>query len=243
MTHVPQNFKILAVDDNRVTRTIVQNALDNAGYNVMMADSGEAALAAIHKFGLPHLAVVDLNMPGMSGFELCDKVLEFSDLPIIMLTAVDDEETVIRGIDYYAEDYMVKPFNPSELISRIGRILRRIGSFSYTLDPTVIIDDHLQINFPERIATVAGTEIPLTPTESKLLYILMRNAGHTVTTSFLLKRIWPMDEAFEDRLHAHIYRLRRKVEINPKSPNYIMSQWGTGYMFPLPKESKIGAMY
>ena len=242
MVHEPQNFKVLAVDDNVVTRRIVENALGNAGYTVMMAESGEHALDIIRKVGLPHIAVVDLNMPGMSGFDLCDKILEFSDLPIIMLTAVDDEATVIRGIDYYAEDYMVKPFNPSELISRVGRILRRIGNFSYTLDPTVRIDDRLQINFPERIAIVEGKEISLTPTETKLLYILMRNAGRTVTTAFLLKRIWPMDEAYEDRLHAHIYRLRRKVEVSPKKPNYVMSQWGTGYMFPLPEDVKVGAM-
>lgn len=242
MVHDPQKYKILAVDDNPVTRKIVESALTKAGYNALMAESGEAALALIQKFGLPHLAIVDLKMPGMNGFELSDKILEFSDMPIIMLTAIDDEATVIRGIDYYAEDYIVKPFNPSELISRVGRILRRLGDFSYTLEPSVRIDDRLQILFAERVAIVEGKRVTLTPTETKLMYILMRNAGRTVTTEFLLKRIWPMDEAYEDRLHAHIYRLRRKIEISPKKPNYVISQWGTGYIFPLPEGIEVGAM-
>ena len=148
-----------------------------------------------------------------------------------MLTAIDDEETVVFGLDRYAEDYIVKPFRAAELVARVRRVLRRMGDFAYTLEPVIKVDDNLQIDFPNRKAFVRERPVQLTPTEAKLLYILMRNAGRTVTNGFLLRRVWPMDDAFEDRLHTHIYRLRRKIEASPKEPHYIISDWGTGYSF------------
>ncbi|HIP73914.1 MAG TPA: response regulator transcription factor, partial [Anaerolineae bacterium] len=122
----------------------------------------------------------------------------------------------------------------AELAARIRRVLRRVGDFSYTLDPLITVDDYLQVDFPERKAIVNQQAVNLTPIESRLLYILMRNAGHTVTNHFLLNRAWPTEDAYEDRLHTHIYRLRRKIEPNPKEPKYVISQWGSGYTFPAP---------
>lgn len=148
-----------------------------------------------------------------------------------ILVVDDDEETVVYGLDHFAEDYIVKPFRAAELIARVRRVLRRIGDFAYTLDPIVRVDDNLQIDFPNRQAIVRQQPVSLTPTETKLLYILMRNAGRTVTNDFLLRRVWPQDEAYEDRLHTHIYRLRRKIEISSKKPYYLVSEWGTGYTF------------
>ena len=229
--------KILAVDDNSYILRGVKQALEREGYEVVTAVSGEEALSLIKKTGLPHLALVDLNMPGMDGFELCEAIFTFSDLPIIMLTAIDDEQTIVESLDKYAEDYITKPFRPAELAARVRRVLRRVGSFNYTLDPVIAVDDYLQVDFPERKAIVNRQEVNLTPTESRLLYILMRNAGHTVTNHFLLKRAWPMEDAYEDRLHTHIYRLRRKIEPNPKDPKYVISQWGAGYTFPAPNQS------
>jgi DNA-binding response OmpR family regulator len=222
---------ILAVDDSPYILDAVRMTLEENGYIVLTAASGEEALGQINRNGLPHLALVDLNMPGMDGFELSAKLLEFSDLPIIMLTAIDEEETVIYGLEHYAEDYVIKPFRAGELLARVRRVLRRIGDFAYTLAPVVQVDDNLQVDFPNRKAIVHQKPVQLTPTESKLLYILMRNAGRTVTNNFLLRRVWPQDEAFEDRLHTHIYRLRRKIEASPKQPYYIVSSWGTGYTF------------
>ncbi|MCA9981475.1 MAG: response regulator transcription factor [Anaerolineales bacterium] len=228
--------RILAVDDNMQTLQIVRHTLERGGFDVITAASGADALNMINRHGLPHLALVDLRMPGMDGFELCQALQEFSDIPVIILTAENEEETVVKGIEEYAEDYMIKPFRPSELVARINRVLRRIGDFAYTLAPTIDVDDFLSVNFPSREAIVGGESVSLTPTETKIIYILMRNAGQTVTTDFLLRRIWPLESAYEDRLHVHVHRLRRKVEQNPSKPRYIVSKRGLGYTFPKPKE-------
>ncbi len=228
--------RILAVDDNPYTLRIVEVALSKAGFEVSTASSGQEALGTIQRSGIPHLAIVDLNMPGMDGFQFCKAVHQFSDMPIIMLTAVNEEDTVIRGIEEFAEDYIVKPFSPGELVARVRRVLRRIGTFSYTLDPIVQVDDYLQVDFPGRKAIVQGEKVSLTPTEAKLLYLLMRSAGRVVTTEFLLRRLWPLEEGYEDRLHVHVHRLRRKVEKNHKKPLYVISERGTGYTFPSQQE-------
>jgi len=225
---------ILVVDDSPYIVQAVEHTLRPAGFEVRTALSGEDALTNIKRYGLPHLALVDLNMPGIDGFQLCEAIHEFSDLPVIMLTAIDDEATVVHGLDNFAEDYIVKPFRAAELVARVKRVLRRMGDFAYRLDPIVHIDDDLQVDFPNRQAVVRQETIPLTPTETKLLYILIRNAGRTVTNNFLLRRVWPEDDAFEDRLHTHIYRLRRKIEKSTKEPYYILSDWGTGYIFIKP---------
>ncbi|MCA9976607.1 MAG: winged helix-turn-helix transcriptional regulator, partial [Anaerolineales bacterium] len=112
----------------------------------------------------------------------------------------------------------------------------RMGDYSYTLDSTTRIDDRLLINFPKREALVAGEAVSLTPTETKLLYILVRNMGRIVTTDFILNRLWPMENAQEDRLHVHIHRLRRKIEVNPEEPAYIIAERGTGYIFRIQPE-------
>jgi DNA-binding response OmpR family regulator len=232
--------KILAVDDNAYTLRIVQHTLERAGYQVMTAVSGQDALQLINRHGIPHLAVVDLHMPIMSGFEFCHAVREFSDMPVIMLTAVNTEETIIEGLEKYAEDYIIKPFNPNELVARIKRVLRRMGDYTYTLDAITQVDDRLSINFPNREALLDGESVSLTPTETKLLYILVRNAGRIVTTEFLLNRIWPMEDAHEDRLHVHVHRLRRKIEIDHNDPHYIVAERGTGYRFAVSVKEQPG---
>jgi DNA-binding response OmpR family regulator len=226
--------KILVVDDNAYTLRIVSHTLQQAGYNVSTVASGEEALRNIVEQGLPHLAIVDLHMPpGMSGFEFCRSVHQYSDLPIIMLTAVDDENTVLEGLEKHAEDYIVKPFSPGELVARVRRLLQRMGAFAYPLASLTHVDDRLQIDFPKRRAVVEGQPVSLTPTETKLLYILMRNAGRTVTTEFILRRLWPAEAAYEDRLHVHLHRLRRKIEAKngEDRERYIISERGTGYIF------------
>ena len=198
---------------------------------MVAATSGQSALEVIAQRGLPHLAIVDINMPGMNGFEFCKAVQQFTDFPVILLTAVDEEETIIRGIQYFAEDYVTKPFSPRELVARVERVLRRIGDFAYALDPLIRIDERLAIDFAHQQVTVENQVNSLTPTETKLLFILMRNAGHTVSTDFLLRRLWPLDEVFEDTLRVHIYRLRQKIEANPTKPMYIVTDRGQGYSF------------
>jgi DNA-binding response OmpR family regulator len=180
------------------------------------------------------MAIVDIHMPpGMSGFEFCRTVHQFSDLPVIMLTAVNEESTVVEGLEEHAEDYIIKPFNPGELIARVKRVLQRMGDFAYPLQSLTRVDERLRIDFPGRQALVNNKPVSLTPTETKLLYILMRSAGHTVNTDFILRRLWPLEPAYEDRLHVHMHRLRRKIEDKKDKtrPRYITSERGVGYTF------------
>lgn len=227
--------RILVVDDDQAIRRLLKDKLEGAGYEVWTAASGDHALEAIERRGMPHLAVVDINMPGMNGLRFCEAVQQFSDLPVIMLSAVDEEETVVASILRYAEDYVTKPFSPRELVARVQRVLRRIGDYSYTWDVEVRVDDFLVVDIPHQRALVGGQAVALTPTESKLLYLLMRNAGHTVTTDFLLRRLWPMEDVFEDTLRVHIHRLRQKIEPAPAQPRYVLTQRGVGYNFPAHK--------
>ena len=234
---IMMEHKILAVDDNAYTLRIVKHSLSQAGYDVMTVTSGEEGLNYIMEQGLPHLAIVDLHMPpGMSGFEFCRTIHQYSDVPVIMLTAVGEESTVLEGLEKHAEDYIVKPFSPGELVARVGRLIRRMGEFAYPLKAITIVDEQLKINFPQRQAIVNEKPVSLTPTETKLLYILMRNAGRIVGTEYILRRLWPAEPAFEDRLHVHLHRLRRKLESdqNKGQPEYIVSERGSGYMFMQP---------
>lgn len=224
--------RILIVDDDPAILRLVGDKLDRAGFEVLTAASGQQALETINRHGLPHLAIVDINMPGMDGFEFCRIIQEFSDLPVILLTAIDEEETIIQGIEYYAEDYVTKPFSPRELVARVRRVLRRISDFTYTLEPQTRVDERLSIDFAHQQATVEGQQVSLTPTETKILYILMRNAGQTVTSDFLLRRLWPREEVFEDTLRVHISRLRKKIETTANQPQYLITERGIGYSFP-----------
>ena len=151
----PMTQRILVVDDNAYTLRIVHHTLTQSGYKVSTAPSGEEAENNIVEQGLPHLAIVDLHMPpGMSGFEFCRSVHQYSDLPIIMLTAVDDEKTVLEGLEKHAEDYIVKPFSSGELVARIRRLMQRMGDFAYPLAALTPVDDRLQIDFQHRQAVV-----------------------------------------------------------------------------------------
>jgi DNA-binding response OmpR family regulator len=235
----PVSPRILVVDDDPAIVRLVRDKLENAGYDVFSAASGHQAFDVIQRRGMPHLAIVDINMPGMSGFRFAEAVQQFSDLPIIFLSAVDEEDVVIQGLTRYAEDYVTKPFSPRELLARVQRVLRRIGNFTYTLEQMTCVDERLAVDFSRQQARVDGRCVPLTPTETKLLYLLIRNAGHTVTTDFLLRRLWPLEEVFEDTLRVHIYRLRQKIEPAPAQPRYIVTERGFGYSFPAKSKIKV----
>ncbi len=231
---VPNEYRILVVDDSAMVLRMVEASLRDAGFQVMAALSGEEALEIMQAQGLPHLALVDINMPlGMDGFELCEQILEFSDLPVIMLTAVDESGTITEAIDKYAEDYITKPFRQGELVARVRRVLRRIGGFAYPLAQYTRVDDNLSVNFAQGVARVSGTEVSLTPAEMKLLYILMRAGGQTLTISFIMRRLWPSDyfSATDERLRVYIHRLRNKIEADPTQPRYVISRRGKGYSF------------
>jgi DNA-binding response OmpR family regulator len=159
--------------------------------------------------------------------------LGFSDLPIIILTAVDEEETAIQAIELFAEDYVTKPFSPRELVARVRRVLRRIGDFAYSLEPLTQVDERLAVDFVGQRALVDGRSVDLSPTEAKILYLLMRSAGRTVSSGYLLRRVWPLEEVFEDALRVNVHRLRKKIGASPAGLPYIITERGVGYGFLL----------
>lgn len=226
--------RVLVVDDEADIRTVVRHSLERAGFAVSTASSAAEALAWVEREGLPHLAIVDIRMPGMSGLELCRELLKVSDLPIIMLSAVDEGAVIVNTIENVAEDYLTKPFNPDELAARARRVLRRLGDFAFAAGPQIDIDDHLALRLPHREAVVDGLPVPLTPTESKILHILLRNSPRTVRSDYLLQRAWPLEEVYQDTLRVHIHRLRQKIEPDPASPRYLLTHRGLGYSFQRP---------
>jgi DNA-binding response OmpR family regulator len=224
----------LIVEDDPDLRALIRRQLEAAGYEVWAAGSGEQALDLIRQRGLPHLALVDIVLPGIDGLSLARKLQEGADLPIVLLTAVSEEDTVVQSIQNLAEDYILKPFKPREMVARIERVLRRIGDFAYTLEPVIRVDEWLSIDFAHQRVWVEGRPVALTSTESKLLHVLMRHGGRVVATDFLLSRLWPSEEVYEDTLRVHIHRLRAKIEPDPTRPRYVLTERGVGYRFPLP---------
>jgi DNA-binding response OmpR family regulator len=224
--------RILAVEDDPDLLRLIQRELEASGFEVWACPSAEQALDLVDKKGLPHLALVDILLPGLDGMSMARKLQEWSDLPVVMLTSVDEEDTVVRAIETFAEDYIRKPFAPREMVARVERVFRRIGDFGYTLQPVIRVDDGLSIDFAHQKAVTAIRTVPLTSTETKLLYVLMRSAGRVVATDFLLRRLWPSDEVFEDTLRVHVHRLRGKIEPEPGRPRYVLTERGTGYRFP-----------
>ncbi|HET9225703.1 MAG TPA: response regulator transcription factor [Thermoanaerobaculia bacterium] len=224
-------YRVLCVDDDPDILHLLRKSFDAAGFEAATCGSGEAALRWIERNGLPHLAVVDIRMPGIDGLELCRQVHAYCDLPVILLTAVDDEPTVVKALDTVAEDYVLKPFRPAELMARARRVLRRIGSFAFTLAPETPVDGRLAVDFVKQVARIEGQPVPLTPTETKILHILMRSSPRTVDTGYLLRRVWPMEEVFEDTLRVHVHRVRQKIEPDPGRPRYVLTHRGLGYSF------------
>lgn len=229
----PVARRVLAVDDDPDLLRLIRRELEKAGFEVWAAASAEDALGLVKQKGLPHLALVDILLPGIDGLALARKLHEWSDLPIVMLTSVDEEETVVGAIEAFAEDYIRKPFHVREMVARVERVFRRIGNFGYALQPVIQVDDRLAVDFAHQRARVSEREIPLTATETKLLYVLMRSAGRVVATDFLLRRLWPGDEVFEDTLRVHVHRLRSKIEPTPSRPRYVVTERGSGYRFPV----------
>lgn len=229
--------RILVIDDDPEVRKLTSAALEHGDYGVWTAESGEQALEILNEKGLPHLAIIDIRLPGLDGLALCQKIQAISDVPVIMLTVVDDEETVVKAIEEFAEDYIIKPFNPPELVARVGRVLKRMGDFSYTLQPIIRVDTNLSVDFVRQRAIINDRPLALTPTETKLLYILMQNAGKTVLTNYILGRVWSNQTADENTLRVHIHRLRQKIEVSPSRPRYIVTERGAGYSFLAPQDA------
>jgi DNA-binding response OmpR family regulator len=223
--------KVLLVEDNSDINKLVSDYMNSHGFEVTAVTDGPEALELVRQRGLPHIALIDLGLPSMHGFEVSNKLKSMADVPIIFVTASNDTETVVQGLKKYAEDFIVKPFELRELEARVQVVLARMPSLDYASEPIIRIDENLSIDFAHNRIVVNGKAYGLTPTESILLHVLLRNAGRVVENRMLIARVWPSEEVYEDTLRVHMHRLRRKLEADSHHPHYIRTERGVGYMF------------
>ena len=226
-----QGKTILVVDDEpRIIEAVSMN-LELESYQVSVARNGYEALQKLTE-DLPDLIILDVMMPEIDGFETLRKIREVSTVPVIMLTVKGEEIDKIKGLDLGADDYVTKPFSPKELVSRVKAVLRRVEMPTPAPKTEIRVDDSLSIDFSHRKVMVKGKEVHLRPTEYRLLYHLVSNAGHVLTHETLLRRVWGYEYRDEDHyLWLYITYLRQKLEEDPKHPKYILGERGIGYRF------------
>ncbi|MBE9470747.1 MAG: response regulator transcription factor [Chloroflexi bacterium] len=222
---------VLVVDDEpRMTRFIRMN-LELEGYRVIEAHNGLQALDKV-RTNLPALVILDAMMPELDGFETLEILRETSSIPVIMLTVRADEEDKVRGLELGADDYVTKPFSTRELVSRVKAVLRRTQSPMAQAQGILRIDDHLSVDLDSQHVIVEGQRIKLRPTEFRLLYHLIENAGWIVPHETLLAKVWGHE--YREEIHylrLYVTYLRKKIEPDPSHPRYIFTERGVGYRF------------
>lgn len=229
MRQEPVTGRVLVVDDDRTVRDVVCRYLERAGHEVATADTGEQALTSFAALP-PDLVVLDLMLPGITGLEVCQRLRQSSAVPVIMLTALGDEENRITGLQLGADDYVAKPFSPRELALRVSSVLRRAKA-APPESGTPVTDGDLVVDPQARKAVVRGTELSLTGREFDLLLFLVTHPGTVFTREQLLDRVWGWDFGDQSTVTVHVRRLREKVERYPAKPERIMTVWGVGYRY------------
>ena len=223
--------RILVVDDEeRMVRFIRMN-LEHDGFQVGEAFNGKQAIQKIRDF-TPDLILLDVMMPDIDGFDVLETIRDFSNVPVIMLTAKGEEDDRVRGLEHGADDYITKPFSPRELVSRIKAVLRRTEGATGSTHGLIEIDKRLKIDFERREIWLEGKLVKLRPTEYRLLYHLVQNAGWVVSHDQLLQKVWGYE--YRDEPHyvrLYINYLRQKLEKDPANPVYILTERGVGYRF------------
>ncbi len=228
--HAPKPTILIVDDEPRMVRFVKMN-LDLEGYLTLEANNGMQALEKVRNHQ-PDLVLLDVEMPGMDGFETLHRIREVSDAPVIMLTVRSDEDDRIKGLDLGADDYITKPFSPRELSSRIRAVLRRFEQPGRLQDQIIAIDDRLQVDLQRRQVIVDGERIGLRPTEYRLLYHLIQNAGWVVPHETLLTKVWGHEYIDDNHLlRLYITYLRQKIEPDLANPRYIFTERGLGYRF------------
>jgi two-component system, OmpR family, KDP operon response regulator KdpE len=224
------NLKLLVVDDSQDTTLVLKRVLAQEGYTVEVAHSGAEGLRLAFDFR-PDLVLLDVMMPGMDGWTMLKRLREFTDVPVIMLTAVGGEESLIHGLDSGADDYLTKPFSMHELTARIRAVLRRSSLEARNEDRTLRFDNgQLVIDPPSQQVTVRGELVDLTPTEYRLLLCLAYNAGRVLNPDQILDSVWgPGYEDSVSSVKLYVWYLRRKIESDPGNPRYVLTKRGGGY--------------
>ncbi|MBO9368119.1 MAG: response regulator transcription factor [Chloroflexi bacterium] len=222
---------VLVVDDEKPLRDFVRRNLEVRGYHVLSAANGLEALAIFERERID-LIILDLMMPHLDGLEVTRRLREVSTVPIIVLSALDEESDKVRAFDLGADDYLTKPFGVEELLGRVKAVLRRARWAAAGAQGERLVRGEICVDLESHRVTVSGREISLTPTEYNLLVFLMRNAGKVLSHQLILQQVWGPQYGNEaEYLRVYIGRLRRKIEADPLHPRYLHTEHGLGYRF------------
>ena len=232
MSGMTGRTRVLIIDDDRSLVDLVTSALTQDQYDVISAYDGQEGLRQMYQHH-PSLILLDINMPTMDGWVVCERVREVSNIPIIMLTARGEPEEIVKGLDLGADDYILKPFEMHVLKARIRANLRRATTEPVEIRQEILYsDDYLTINLEQRRVLVQGEPVRLTPTEFNLLARLVDSAPRILSYRELLEHVWGFEYIDDiDYLRVYVWHLRRKIEPNPKEPTYIVNELGVGYRF------------
>ena len=225
--------KILLIEDEEDVVVLLRFRFEQEGYEVLSAANGVEGLRILQQEH-PHLVLLDVMMPRMNGWETCKRIRQYSDVPIIMLTALGQEADKVRGLEMGADDFVTKPFSLAELIARVRAALRR-GRQPLSENVTVQIDERLIVDRAQRQVVVDGQKTELSPTEFRILDCFLDNQGRILTHQSLLTQVWGWEYLDEtDYLKVYIHHLRKKIEENPSKPSSIVTERGLGYRFQAP---------
>lgn len=223
--------RILVVDDEERLVRFIRLNLEHDGFQVVDAFNGKQALQQLRD-RTPDLVLLDVMMPDLDGFEVLKMIREISSVPVIMLTAKGEEDDRVYGLELGADDYITKPFSPREMVSRVKAVLRRVEGAGGSMHGLITVDERLKIDFDRREVWLEGKLVKLRPTEYRLLYHLVQEAGWVVTHDQLLSKVWGYE--YRDEPHyvrLYINYLRQKLEKDPSNPKYILTERGVGYRF------------
>lgn len=231
LTGMNAQATVLVIDDDTVLLGLLRQSLEKAGLAVQTAPNGLAGLQLAYEVH-PDLVILDVMMPRMDGWEVCARLREVSQVPIIMLTAKDQESDKLRGFKLGIDDYVTKPFSFAELTARVQAVLHRARQTRPPGQPRVYTAGDMVIDLEALRVTKAGQQISLTPTEYRLLAVLVENAGRVLTHEQLLDKVWGYDDAGDTGyVKRYIWYLRQKLEDDPNNPTYILTERGFGYSF------------
>ena len=224
--------KILVIDDDPFLLQLIKTGLETSGYQVVTAAAGKEGLKSVDETK-PHLVILDIMLPDMSGWEVCHQIRKFSVVPIIMLTALGSQADIVRGLQAGADDYLVKPFLRDELLARVSAVIRRANMPPPTSTAPLRFGDGELVIYPtERRVTVHGEDADLTPREFELLLFLAQRPGRILSTGHIFENVWPYDsETNLENVKWYVWRLRKKVERDPGNPKFIVTERGVGYRF------------
>jgi two-component system KDP operon response regulator KdpE len=222
--------RILVIEDDSAIASLTQLQLETRGHQVQIAADGVEGLRQAYAWQ-PDLVILDIMMPDMDGWTVCERLRELSDIPIIFVTAVGKEADIVRGLEMGADDYLVKPFSPRELVARIDAVMRRgARGSSASIEARTYQNGPLSVNLENRQVKLNDAHVDLTPIEFKLLSTFIRNEDKVLTHRFLLSQVWgPAYEEERQYLKLYVWYLRQKIEEDPSNPHLILTERGAGY--------------